>query len=92
MWRADVPPATHATGAAPGGADSPPSDAHMRLRADFDLARLPSDAARSETQTTTKWATLGFDARSLDAIKAADFEVLDAGPAQAWDGDSVRAP
>jgi hypothetical protein len=114
--RAYVPPATHATGAASGGADSPPYGAHLRLRADFDLARLPNEAARtvaralqrhgmfladggnvaltarSDAQTTAKWATLGFDSHSLEAITPSDFEVLDAGPAQAWDGDCVRAP
>lgn len=39
-------PATHATNAEGGGPNSVPYGAHLRLKADFDMDRLPSDSAR----------------------------------------------
>ena len=35
--------------------------------------------AQSDTLSTVKWADVGFDANSLSALKATDFEVLDYG-------------
>ncbi len=42
-----VHPGTHSTGATSGGASAPPYGSHLRLRADFPLNTLPSDAART---------------------------------------------
>jgi hypothetical protein len=39
-------PATHATNSEGGGSEAVPYGAHLRLRPDFDLDKLPNDAAR----------------------------------------------
>ena len=44
--RAYVHPATHSTDATQGGPDTPPLGARLRLRADYPLAKLPSDGGR----------------------------------------------
>lgn len=36
--------------------------------------------AQSDTLSDVKWADVGFDANSLTALKATDFEVIDTGP------------
>jgi serine/threonine-protein kinase len=35
--------------------------------------------AQNDTLSTVKWADVGFDANSLSALKATDFEVIDYG-------------
>lgn len=42
-----VHPATHATGAASGGATAPPYGTRLRLRADFPMDSLPNNGART---------------------------------------------
>ncbi len=48
--------------------------------------------AASDALTTAKWAEVGFDTRSLAALKATDFEVLDAGPTIEVTFDCRRTP
>jgi serine/threonine-protein kinase len=40
-------PATHATNAEGGGNSTVPYGAHLRLKADFDMSRLPNDATKT---------------------------------------------
>lgn len=46
--------------------------------------------AADDRFTTAKWATLGFDSRSLVALQVSDFQVVEAGPALPLTYDCVR--
>jgi serine/threonine-protein kinase len=46
--------------------------------------------ARDDRFTTHKWSEVGFDSRSLQAITAGDFEVVDSGPVIPLTYDCVR--
>lgn len=46
--------------------------------------------AESDLFTTHKWEEVGFDAYSLEDLRATDFDVIDHGPAITWTTDCVR--
>jgi serine/threonine-protein kinase len=47
--------------------------------------------AQSDRFTTTKWADLGIDSRSLDPLLVSDFEIIDTGPTITLTYDCVRS-
>ena len=57
-----VHPATHGTRATSGPPDAPPYGARLRLRADYPLASLPSDAARTVGRAMQRYGILLSDA------------------------------
>jgi serine/threonine-protein kinase len=57
-----VHPATHGTRAASGPADAPPYGARLRLRADYPLASLPNDGARTVARAMQRYGMLLSDA------------------------------
>ena len=76
-----VHPATHSTGSASGGPDAPPYGAHLRLRADFDLASLPNEASRTVARALQTYGmfladggnvALTFQADTFSTAKWAD--------------------
>jgi hypothetical protein len=48
--------------------------------------------AQSDRFTSHKWANVGVDSRSLQAIQVSDMEVVDLGTPINWNGDCVRNP
>jgi serine/threonine-protein kinase len=57
-----VPPATHGTRATSGPPDAPPYGTRLRLRADYPLASLPNDAARTVARAMQRYGMLLADA------------------------------
>lgn len=53
-----VSPASHSTGATSGGADLPPYGARFRLKASFDMTRLPNEAARTIARAMQRYGIL----------------------------------
>jgi serine/threonine-protein kinase len=56
-----VHPATHGTRATSGPPDAPPYGARLRLRADYPLASLPSEAARTVARAMQRYGILLAD-------------------------------
>ena len=56
-----VHPATHGTRATSGPPDAPPYGARLRLRADYPLASLPSDGARTVARAMQRYGMLLAD-------------------------------
>lgn len=57
-----VHPATHGTRATSGPPDAPPYGARLRLRADYPLASLPNDGARTVARAMQRYGMLLSDA------------------------------
>jgi len=57
-----VHPATHGTRATSGPPDAPPYGARLRLRADYPLASLPNEAARTVARAMQRYGILLSDA------------------------------
>ena len=57
-----VHPATHGTRATSGPPDAPPYGARLRLRADYPLASLPSEAARTVARAMQRYGIVLADA------------------------------
>jgi serine/threonine-protein kinase len=57
-----VHPATHGTRATSGPPDAPPYGARLRLRADYPLASLPNDGARTVARAMQRYGILLSDA------------------------------
>jgi hypothetical protein len=70
--RAYVHPATHATGAASGGADAPPYGARLRLRAGYPIASLPSEGARVVARAMQRYGMLLADGGSVALTARSD--------------------
>jgi serine/threonine-protein kinase len=64
-------PGTHSTNACSGGPDAPPYGVHFRLRADFPLASLPSDGARTIAKGLQKYGMFLSDGGNI-ALTGAD--------------------
>lgn len=70
--RTYVPPATHATGAASGGANAPPYGARLRLRADYPLASLPNEGARVVARAMQRYGMLLADGGNVALTARSD--------------------
>jgi serine/threonine-protein kinase len=79
--RSYVRPATHATNAASAGADGVPYGARLRLRADYPLASLPNDAARTLARALQRYGMILADGGNV-ALMGQD----DRGTTAKWDG------
>lgn len=60
-----VHPATHSTGATGGGVNTPPYGARFRLKANFDMNRLPSEAARTVARALQKYGMFLADGGNI---------------------------
>jgi hypothetical protein len=67
-----VHPATHGTGATSGPADAPPYGARLRLRGDYPLDRLPSDAARTVARAFQKYGIFLADGGNIALTARSD--------------------
>ncbi len=67
-----VYPATHATGAASGGASAPPYGVRMRLRADYPVSSLPSAGARVVAAAMQKYGILLADGGNIALTAQSD--------------------
>lgn len=66
-----VHPGTHSTGPTSGGPDAPPYGVRFRLKPTFDLAKLPTDGARTVAKALQKYGMFLADAGNI-ALTAAD--------------------
>jgi serine/threonine-protein kinase len=66
-----VHPGTHSTGPTSGGPDAPPYGVRFRLKPSFDLAKLPTDGARTVAKALQKYGMFLADAGNI-ALTAAD--------------------
>lgn len=64
-------PATHA-GSPSGPADAPPYGAHLRLRADYPLDRLPNDAARTIARALQTYGMFLADGGNITIMGESD--------------------
>jgi len=76
-----VHPATHSTGATSGPASAPPYGARLRLKSDFDMSKLPNDAARTVARALQKYGMILADAGNV-ALTARN----DTYSTSTWDG------
>ncbi|MCB9849598.1 MAG: hypothetical protein H6817_02715 [Phycisphaerales bacterium] len=76
-----VHPATHSTNAASGGMSAPPYGARLRLRADYPLASLPNEAARTVARAMQRYGILLADGGSVALTAQSDRFTL-----AKWDG------
>ncbi len=67
-----VHPGTHSTGATSGGANAPPYGVRLRLRADFPLASLPSDGARTVAKAMQKYGMFLADGGNIALTAQSD--------------------
>lgn len=67
-----VRPATHATEVASGGENAPPYGVHFRLRADYPLDQLPSDAARVVARALQKYGMFLADGGTITLTAQSD--------------------
>lgn len=70
--RTYVYPATHATGAASGGANAPPYGARLRLRADYPLASLPNEGARTVARALQRYGMFLADGGNVALTARSD--------------------
>jgi serine/threonine-protein kinase len=70
--RTYVRPATHATGAASGGASAPAYGARLRLRADYPLASLPSEGARVVARALQRYGMILADGGNVALMGRSD--------------------
>jgi hypothetical protein len=69
--RGFVPPATHGTNTT-GGANAPSYGVHLRLRADFPLASLPNDGARTVARALQRYGMYHADGGNIALTAASD--------------------
>jgi hypothetical protein len=67
-----VHPATHGTRATSGPPDAPPYGARLRLRADYPLASLPNEGARTVARGMQRYGILLSDAGSVALTARSD--------------------
>jgi hypothetical protein len=67
-----VYPATHSTGATSGGSNAPPYGTRLRLKADFDMNRLPSEAAKVVARALQKYGMFLADGGSITLTAESD--------------------
>jgi serine/threonine-protein kinase len=67
-----VHPATHGTRVTSGPPDAPPYGARLRLRADYPLASLPSDGARTVARAMQRYGILLSDGGSVALTARSD--------------------
>jgi len=67
-----VHPATHSTGATGGDSDTPPYGARFRLKADFDMSRLPSEAARTVAKALQQYGMFLADGGDIAMTAESD--------------------
>lgn len=70
--RAYVRPATHATGAACGASFAPAYGARFRLRADYPLASLPSEGARTVARAMQRYGMILADGGNIALTARSD--------------------
>jgi serine/threonine-protein kinase len=66
-----VHPGTHTTSATSGAANAPPYGVHFRLKASFDMTKLPSNGARTVAKALQKYGMFLADGGNI-ALTAAD--------------------
>jgi hypothetical protein len=69
--RGFVPPATHGTNTS-GGSSAPYYGVHLRLRADFPLARLPNDGARVVARALQRYGMYHADGGNIALTAQSD--------------------
>lgn len=67
-----VHPATHSTNAAGGGDNAPPYGTRLRLKADFDMSRLATEAARVVARALQKYGMFLADGGSIPLTAESD--------------------
>lgn len=67
-----VHPATHSTSATSGEPDAPPYGARLRLKADFDMNRLPNQAARVVARAMQNYGMFLADGGSIAMTAESD--------------------
>ncbi len=67
-----VHPATHSTNAASGGTNAPPYGTRLRLKADFDMNRLPNEAAKVVARALQKYGMFLADGGSIPLTAESD--------------------
>jgi serine/threonine-protein kinase len=67
-----VPPATHSTFATSGGSNAPPYGVRFRLRANYPLANLPSNGARTIAKAMQKYGMFLSDGGNIALTGASD--------------------
>ncbi len=67
-----VHPATHSTNATSGGSDAPPYGARLRLKADFDMSRLPNKAARTVARALQRYGMFLSDGGEIALTAQSD--------------------
>lgn len=70
--RVYVHPATHSTGATSGPPTAPPYGARLRLRADYPLATLPNEAARTVARAMQTYGILLADGGTIALTAQSD--------------------
>lgn len=81
-----VPPGTHSTFATRGGADLPPYGVLFRLKAGFDLSKLPTEGARTVARALQKHGMYLADGGSVPLTFASD-----RGRSVTWEAAGVGA-
>jgi serine/threonine-protein kinase len=79
--RTFVSPASHATGAAGGGAAAPPYGTRLRLRADYALDALPNEGARVVARALQRYGMLLADGGNVALTARSDRSTQ-----ATWDG------
>ncbi len=67
-----VHPATHSTNATSGGSDAPPYGTRLRLKANFDMNRLPNEAARVVARALQKYGMFLADGGNIALTAESD--------------------
>lgn len=67
-----VYPATHSTNAASGGGNAPPYGTRLRLKRDFDMTRLPNEAARVVARGLQKYGMFLSDGGNIPLTAGSD--------------------
>jgi serine/threonine-protein kinase len=67
-----VHPATHSTNATSGGGNAPPYGTRLRLKATFDMNRLPNNAARVVARALQKYGMFLADGGSIPLTAESD--------------------
>lgn len=70
--RVYVHPATHSTGATSGGDNAPPYGTRLRLKADFDMGRLPNEAARVVARALQRYGMFLADGGNIALTAQSD--------------------
>jgi serine/threonine-protein kinase len=84
-------PATHSTNATSGGPTLPPYGAHFRLRADYPLQSLPSDAARAIARALQRYGMFLADGGNIALTMQSDRFTTHKWADLGFDGRSLAA-